>query len=345
MKNILILLFTSLFFSNTLSAQFGMGKPKDIKALSERKMIVITETLSKKAADKLRRKGKDAELADIQKRYDAFNAMVKNVISNRWTMHKDVEYKTWAEFKKISDKRRKNYGVIYFMTKRASNTRAGYLSAGYTMLNSDMDETDVKEHSFISLFQTFTIDKAEDIPVDKIKFNATPVYSITLPELYPSALSVTYAITCTNIYFTKRLEGGKVTRKSFEKEVAQNSARLADKTLLVLEDWVDRELTLQDIKDIYPHPVRIVNEQELVALVNSKDPKYAWFVVVPVVNSGSRTNSIIFMHQIVDNGDGDICGMYLPSLGKMILKAYTGGSTGKDRMTDKTLEAMVKDMK
>lgn len=213
------------------------------------------------------------------------------------------------------------------------------------MLNSDMDETDTKEHSFTSLFQTFTIDKAEDIPVDKIKFNAIPVYSITLPELYPSALSVTYAITCTNIYFTKRLEGGKVTRKSFEREVSQNSTRLAEKTLLVLEDWVDNKLSLQDIKDIYPYPVRIVKEKELVELVNAKDPKYAWFVVVPVVNAGSRTNSVIFMHQIVDNADGDICGMYLPSMGKVTLKAYTGGTTGKDRMTESTLLAMVKDMK
>jgi len=340
----LLVLITGILYANSATAQFGMGKPKEIKELSERKMIVIVEELSKKATDKLKRKGKTTELADIEKHYEAFNAMVKEIVEKRWTMHTEVEYKTWAAFKRLSNKQREKYGVIYFMSKRASNSRAGYVTSGYTILSSDMDEKDVKEHNFASLFQTFTVDKAEDVPVDKIKFNATPVYSITLPELYPTALSVTYAIVMTNTYFEKRVVGEKFSRKSFEKEVATNSELLADKTLLIREDWKDDELTLGRIKEIYPHPVRTVGQRELADIVASGDPAYAWFVVVPTVNSGSNANSVIYMHQIVDNANGDVCGMYLPSTGGMILKAYIGGSAGKDRMTEKTLQDLVGDM-
>lgn len=340
MRNILFIL-CSLLFTLPLSAQMGMGKPKDIKELAARKMLVITEQLSKKASDKLKRKGKTAELADIQKRYDAFNAMVKEVVAKRWTMHPEVEYKTWEAFKKMSTKKREQYGVLYFMSKRASHSSAGYVGAGYTILTDDMEEEEITKHDFTSLFQTCTIDKAEDVPVDKLKFNATPVYTLSLPELYPSALSVTFAITSINTYFEHRLAGGKFNRKTFAKEVAANSVRLKEKTLLILDDWKDKDLSLSRIKAIYPYPVRVVDAKELEAAVNSKDAQYAWLVVLPVVNSGSRTNSVIFVHYFIDNADGDVLSMYIPSMGGMMLKAYVGGQAGKDRMTEKTLKTMV----
>lgn len=340
----LLVLIAGMLLAHTAIAQMGMGKPKEIKELGERKMIVIVEELNKKAAEKLKKKGKTAELADIENHYEAFNAMVKEVVEKRWTMHKDVEYKTWAAFKRLSDKQREKYGVIYFMSKRASSFNAGYVPAGYTILNSDMDEKDVKEHNFASLFQTFTVDKAEDVPVDKVKFLAAPVYTMTLPELYPTALSVTYAIAMTNAYFEKRVAGEKISRKSYEKEVAENSGRLAEKTLLIREDWKDDALTLGRIKEIYPHPVRTVSPTELADIVASGDPAYAWFVVVPTVNSSSRSNSVIYTQQIVDNATGDVCGMYLPGTGGMMLKSLIGGSSGEDRMTEKSLKEMVKDM-
>lgn len=342
MKYPLICLF-ALLFTHSLSAQMGMGKPKEIKELSARKMIVITEVLGKKAGDKLKKKGKTAELADIQQRYDAFNALVKSVVEKRWTMHKTVEYKTWEQVKKMTDEKREKYAVMYFMSKRAASFSSGYIPAGYTLLNAAMDEEETTEHNFSSLFQTFTIDKAEDVPVDKIKFNTTPVYTITLPELYPSALSVTFALTSTNGYFEHRLAEQKISRKSMTKEIAENSVRLKDKTLLIRDDWKDKELSLAQIKAIYPYPVRIVKGSELEEVVNGGDSTYAWFVVLPVVNSGSRTNSVIFMHQLIDNGDGEPLGMYLPGMGSMMLKASIGGESGKDRMTEKTLKKMVED--
>ncbi|MCY7327556.1 MAG: hypothetical protein LH618_03310 [Saprospiraceae bacterium] len=66
-------------------------------------------------------------------------------------------------------------------------------------------------------------------------------------------------------------------------------------------------------------------------------------MVLPAVNSSSRSNSVIFMHQIIDNGDGAPLGMYLPGMGSMMLKASIGGESGKDRMTEKTLKKMVED--
>lgn len=339
MKHLLILAI-GLTMNYTLSAQFGMGKPKEIKELSERKMLVIVEELSKKAADRLRKKGKEEELADIQQRYTEFNAMVKDIVAKRWTMHQEVEYKTWAEFKKMSEKRREKYGVMYFMSNRASNFRAGYLQAGYTILSAETDEKDVKEHDFSSLFQTFTIDKAEDA----LKMRATPVYSVNLPELYPTALSVTHAILSTNTYFEKRLSGEKVTRKSLKKEIAVNSQRLAQKTLLIAENSKDDDLSLARIKEIYPYPVRVVSEKELGEIVASCDSSYAWLAITPIIGSNSRTNSVIFIQSIVDNADGDICGMDMPGMGSMMLASYTSGTAGKANLTEKTLSAMVKDM-
>ena len=340
MKHTLIFLI-ALLFAQSLSAQMGMGKPKEIKELGNRKMVVITSALPKKAADKLKKKGKTAELAEIQKLYDSFNATVKDVMAERWTMHKTVEYKTWEEFKKMPDKKREKYGVLYFMSKQASRFSAGDISAGYLVLTPDMGDEKITDHNFASLFQTCTIDKAEDVPVDKIKFNATPVYGLTLPEVFPTALSIAFAITSINGYFEHRLSGEKVTRKKFMKEVAANSTRLKDKTLLVRDDWKDKELTLGQIKALYKHPVRVVSAKELEEAVMARDSQYAWFVVLPVVNSNSRTTSVIFAHQIVDNVDGDVLGMYIPSMGSMMLKAYAGGTSGKDRMTEKTLKEMV----
>jgi hypothetical protein len=339
-KSIVLSLLMLLCYSPRIFAQMGMGKPKEIKELAERKLIVITEEPSTKVIDKLKKKGQTAEIEKIQKMYDDFNALVKISVAQKWTMHQEVEYKTWTQFKKMDNKKREKYAAIYFLSKRAARTSSGYVPAKNLILNSDMDEETTTQHDFTSLFQTFTIDKAEDVPVDKIKFG-NPVYSMTLPEVYPGALSVHFALQSTNIYFEQRLSGEKATMKSAKKEIAENSARLKEKTLLIREDWKDDDLTAGIIKEIYPYAFKFVSKEELEASILAGENDKAWLVVLPYVNSNSRSNSVIFVQQIIDNTDGQTLAMYMPSMGSMMLKGTIGGKSGKSYLTEKTLKEMV----
>lgn len=333
-------LLIALLMCATLQAQMGMGKPKDIKAISERKMIVILEEPDPKYLAKLEKKGKTDEIAQVKTMYETFNAALKQAVTDKWTMHKEVDYKTWKEFKRIAKKKREKYAIMYFLSKRASNFNSGYVAAKNLILKADMEEEKTSEHNFLSLFQTFTIDKAEDVPVDKWVFGS-PVYTITLPEVFPTYISVSYAIRSTDTYFEKRVSGEKINMKSFKKEIEDNKERLAEKTLLIRQDWVAEDLDEEKIKSIYPHPVQLVTPEELDAAVRSGDKKYAWLVILPAINSSSKSNSVIFMQQIIDNENFEILQYYLPKMGKMVLAAYVGGKVGKGVLTEKTLRAMV----
>ena len=327
-------------FTFSAKAQMGLGKPKDIKELSSRKMIVILEEPDPKYIAKLERKGKTEEVEAVKKMYATFNETLQQAVKDKWTMQKEVEFKTWKEFKRMPDSKREKYAVMYFLSKRASSFNSGYVAARNLILHADMEEEKTEKHNFLRLFQTFTIDKAEDVPVDKWIFG-NPVYTFTLPEVYPSYISVAYALESTRLYFDKRLSGEKISMKSVKKETAENSIRLKDKTLLIRQDWLDEDLTEEKIKTIYPHPVKVVDAETLDNAVRSNDKQYAWLLNLPAINSNSRTNSVIFIQQILDNEDYTTLLYHIPSMGKMMLAAYVGGKAGKPVLTEKMLKDMV----
>ena len=73
--------------------------------------------------------------------------------------------------------------------------------------------------------------------------------------------------------------------------------RLKEKTLLINAEDIDSSLTLDEIKQIYPYNVQIVNKEEIAKRIASRDSSFVYYMVqtqllLPV--SLSRNNGIAF---------------------------------------------------
>lgn len=326
MKRILILCL--LLFTKHAYSQMGRGKPEDIQELKKRKMILIIEEPNKKEAERLKKKDKTSEVEVMKKRYDEFNQTVKEVFEKYWTMHKEINYMTWADFIKMEKKEKRNYGIMYFMSKKARSpipepTGGYYKVYGYTVLNDWMDnEKEADKHSFINLFQTFNIAKAED--VHNLSELTQYVYTLTLPEIYPHVTSIVYALKSTNIYFNRRMTGEGIT-KAINSEIMKNKALLKEKILVIRKDWMDDELSIEKIRSIYKYPVEIMDRESLDEILKSGDDKYAYFVIIPEVMSTSKHSTVVYYQYIIENKDGELMAM----------------CDGKSKLTEKSLKRLL----
>ena len=312
-----------LALTNTLSAQFGMGKPDDIEQLKKRTLIVIVEKPSEKLIKKLTKKGKTADIDAYKAAVDEYNTNMQQVIEKFWKFSTGkIEYKSADELKKINNK--KNYALIYCNSGGASNFSSGYdESDGLTW------DVDIKD-------ETPSVDKFTLFSVALLEKNS-PIYHTTLPDIFPTKADLTYGLLTTTNYFNYRLSHKKVSRSDIEDQIKENQPLLKTKTLLLQKDLMDKKLTPSEIKAAYPYKYELADDNEIDEHVVNADPNYAYALIVPAVNSGLHSNSIIFYQVVINCEDGSTLAMSMPSMGSMMLASKFGSKSGHSVFTKNTL--------
>lgn len=79
---------------------------------------------------------------------------------------------------------------------------------------------------------------------------------------------------------------------------------LANKTVLLLENWLEEDLTEQEIQEIYPYPVKVVNDQVWLDAVVNKKENLVPVVIVPIPQAGNFT----YVHYFWESGEPKILG-------------------------------------
>lgn len=239
--------FLLLFFCICLqaSAQLGFGKPEDITALKQRKLIVVLrETNSKKAAD----------IAYVKE----FNEVLKRAVPNFWTYNTDITYMTKDEVSKLIKAKDKSHAVLEFSIWNVTN----YSSNGINGMRYATDSW-----------------KSSTLDVSLIEKSNKAVASANLPSLYPSEGDLAGAMQMIQHYMDNRLAG----KSGFDvrDEIKTNSKELQNKTLLLDKKEIAK-LTSAEIKEAYGLPYKVVDYNVIEEAILSKDPAYAYVQITPI---------------------------------------------------------------
>jgi hypothetical protein len=337
---ILLLAFVSSF---SVQAQMGMGKIEEIEAVQSRKLIVMIEEPREKMLKKIEKRPKRGSVEDYKADLKVYNANIKEVVEKFWPYDKtNIQYKTYKELEALRKSGSKEYAVLVCLSTEARSTSAGYNF--YDGLYWVKDIKDDFEDRDDGMFTVMLVNVIED-------FGKRPVFYIPLYDIFPTKASLVYGVTGIGNYFNTRIatkkNGGKMKdeRERAEQEMAIRAPKLAEKTLLIREEWLDKELTADNLKNYYPYKYKVCDRAFMDEVVMSQDDKYAYAVELPYVISGSNSNSVMYLQFVIDAKDNQAVCLVKPSTGSMMLASGVTGKAGTRNFTIKTMTKIVEQIK
>jgi hypothetical protein len=152
-------------------------------------------------------------------------------------------------------------------------------------------------------------------------------------------------------YFNTRIQTKKNGAKMRDEqarvqlEMEKRAPKLAEKTLLLRAEWLDRELTEANFKNFYPYKYKICDREFMDNVVMTQDANYAYGVELPLVISSSNRNTVMYLQFVIDASDSQPVCVVKPSTGSMMVGGGITGKAGTRNFTIKTVEKIVEQIK
>lgn len=320
-KSILTLLLVCNF-ALIASSQMGMGKYEDIAKIEHRKLIIIIEEPKDFVIKKLTRKKKLDKVEDYKAALEIYNNNMKEVFAQFWPYKANgFEFKTYNEVIELK-KTNKNFAVAYCFSQRPD---VGYEETDYDRASGidwswDMSE-EGEDKDYLNHFTSIVITTME-------RFGFTPVYSTQLPDIFPTKASLVFGVTGMSGYFEYRLKNKNVNekvsaRQFLEEQVAANAQKLVNKTLLIREDLLDKNLPKTAIGKYYPYAYTVCGKADIDSAILQQKENIAYVVILPtVVPTSNIKASIMYFLYVFDAKDNSIMAYIQPSTGAMMGAVY-----------------------
>lgn len=294
----------SLVVVTGAKAQFDYVKPDDLDQFHSRTLVVIIEKPSDNINEKLNKKHKKDQVDVYKSAIDSLNKNFADGITQYWKISGgEVQYKTLDEVNDIEDK--KNYAVLFCRTVGPDDLNSTYQTKNGVMWWPDFKEV---AHDKDFAGKTTVIGMAL---LDR--FNKTPFYQIPMPDIYPSKEDIKYALNEANNYLDYRINHRNDKAQKLDEQMLQeNQPTLKDKTLLLRRDQLDRKLTEEQIKKIYPYPFMIAGKDTIDRAIDANDAKYAVAMVVPCDIEVAPNGGFEYAEYVYNIEDGAIlasCGI------------------------------------
>jgi len=176
-----------------------------------------------------------------------------------------------------------------------ANGGDGYGPPGYSRSNqSDDFNFSIDKDDLLAIGNTNNINYNYICRTDPHHFFVTPLlikskrycYSILLPRKCPSYFDFIYAIQRTQYELSTLIESGKPRLSAVYSHFP--GIQLKNKTLLIDQNDIDETVTNEDLKKVYPFPIKIVSLTEIKNAIYSKDTTVAVFSLVQVLYPLSR---------------------------------------------------------
>ncbi|MDJ1504839.1 hypothetical protein [Xanthocytophaga agilis] len=340
-KSLLKLVFTFVFLclSAYTYAQMGMGKVEEIEEVMSRKLIVLIEEPREKMLKRIEKKPKRGSIEDYKKDLKIYNENVQAVVEKFWPYNKkDIQYMTFEEINALKKSKSTEYAVLACLSARASSFSAGYLYANGLYWVKDIKE-DFEDRDD-DMFSVMLVNRIED-------WGRVPVFSTTLFDVFPTKASMVYGLKTIDAYFTKRLNIKKNGIKAKEEkervlaEMKERAPKVTEKTLLIREEWLDKELTAANFKTFYPYKYQICDRETMDNVVMNEDANYVYGVELPIVMSTSRSTFVVYTQYVMDGKDSQPIVFIKPNYGGMMLASSFTGKAGTRNFTIKTLNKIV----
>lgn len=321
MLNRLTFVLLLLCFSSQLQAQFGYGKIEDIETIKKSPLLVVTQSLIEKQEKKLAKK--PDELKQCQENMALFNANLKLGIEKNWNYSKEIIFITEKELETYNKNSKGKYAYM-------RNDIIAGKDGSSIMTNKNLIST-----SNYAIY---------------ITGENSPVYSMMYFSGVPNEADFKFIVNQIQAYFKGRIDkkASNKSNKQIKEEIASNSKRIKDKTLLLESDDLSDDVK-KEIAKIYKFPYKITTKNEIDQAILSNDKTVAYLRIVPVGqvsgNSGAvSVSKLLFVQYFYDSETNDILGMILPSAFGLGGVAGTLTKDSKGKLNLKDFKALIKDI-
>jgi hypothetical protein len=355
MKKSLLTLTALLLLATSFPSYSQMNKVtiEEIAAAKNRDLILMIEEPREKMLKKIEKKPKRGSVDEYKADLKEYNENIKQAAAKFWPYKKtNIQYKTYNEIKALSKTKTKDFVVVICLSSEASTYSAGYnfYDGLYWVKDMKEDFEDRKDWMFSSMVVCLIED-----------FEQKSLFYSPLYDVFPTKASLVAGFKGVESSFASRIEaekkGGKPKggiRGAMEAsensqlamiEMAKRTPKLKEKTLLIREEWLDKELTQETLKKIYPYKFQICDRAFMDNVVMSEDQNYAYGVLLPFVASTRSSNSVINIHYIIDAADSQPLAIAVPSTGAMMMGTSVTGNAGANNFTSKIILNIVEQIK
>ena len=266
----------------SFSQYFRLGKVSEVTEVKKRPVVIMLEEEDPKVASKLSKK--PAELNAYREEIKRVNADFPAIVNKLWIFNAQPAIKTRSEVEKLKDEKNKEFAVIALDRRKVTT----YLKNGMSRY-----EYDSKVIAIVS------IDLIENLE------EGSPVYSINLPNVFPTQGDMALGIQMMQNFLQARLDGKK--RGEISDEAKENKTLLSSKTLLIDKADLKGGLSQAQIKGAYPYPFKLVDYATIEKAILDRDKSYAVVQIIPM-SVGVPANA----HIVMSTEDGKSLAYYEP---------------------------------
>jgi hypothetical protein len=302
-KNLLIL-FTLVLTQQIGFSQFWEGKPEDIREVSNHPLVVVLEL---PLDEKIKELSESPKSKDILIKYkqdvENYNIGFKAAIKRFWKMHKqsDIVYVFSNQTGTLEQRYPDGYSMLSCNTMTppwGANQRA-IEPMDYLKWNSKINEKRDYVYDYSNMRLLYS---------KPGKRNYTLVGHANLPNVFPLKMDLAFGVIYLQKYFDYRLKDKKV--KDFKDEMKDEQVKLADRTLILWDEWVPGKMSDEQIQTLYPFKFKVVDQEKFEEILFGEDEKYAFVIIQPEIASFSNANQLYFSHYVIDAKSSNFLGSY-----------------------------------
>jgi hypothetical protein len=306
---ITLLLTVVSFFGHCQIMPIAM---EDIQAVKKRDLIVMIEEPREKMLKRLQSKPKLGSVDDYKTDLAQYNENIKQVAEKFWPYKKtNIQFKTYSQIKELSKTKTKDFVVVVCLSAEANNYSRGYKFYDGLYWVKDIKEDFEDRNDW--MFSSMVVSLIEEFEKKSIFYS--PLY-----DVFPTKASLAAGFMSIDPFFAGRIDsaeknGGKSkggirgameasqNSQSMMAEIAKRTPKLTEKTLIIRKEWLDKDLTEETFKKIYPYKFQICDKAFMDNIVMNQDPSYAYGVLLPYVASTGTSNIVTNFHYVIDASD------------------------------------------
>lgn len=287
------------------NAQFLNTDQKDVEKIKNSTLLLVLEEPDPKIVSKLSKKYPKA-LEDYQNQIAGRNFALRYALENFWDLTEKVEFHPEATAFDLIEKNPDQYLLISF-GQYLEYERIGLVSG------SDGDPAGWRTSSTGELTYNHTSKYtvlSREITTLEIS-DTKPLVSVFLPSVYPSLSGAVYGVQQIQYLLRYLAADGENKMSKMPKQIEANNPELKDKILLIDQNDVDPKVTAEELAEVYPYPVQLVDPSVIREAILARDASFAYLQIVST--PGERGS--IDTHVISDASDGKIYYYVTPGLG------------------------------
>lgn len=280
MKTLRSLIFFFVLFASNIQFTFSQtGREwlfnmdeKDILEAKRRPLLVVLATEDADKIKKMTKKKKMKDVANYRKNIKIYNQNLKASVEKFWKSNEKIEYKTDVEVEEL--RKEKKLG-------------------SYALLEHDVitHTTNTKNQDNSIFYSTSTTLSKLSLYIGRKKRKGNVMQTV-LPSFLPSKEEFAVGMNYMQLLMQDYLDGKSVRER--KKVLLRRSKELADLTLLVDKNDVEKGVTLAKLKAVYPFKIEITTQQRINKAIWEQEPGFCFLQIVPLNGTNSDGSSRTF---------------------------------------------------